>query len=111
MTAFFAQLCRIQGMHRIRFILQLLCICGCKWITPVIEEQLVSLIQKEPDDEKAKEIAGNIEQTFKDNMCFSNTYVELRAALTASSIKGFGRIESGLPDPTLMYKESSISKR
>ena len=81
------------------------CIGGCKWTTPEIEEQIVSLIQ-ETDDEKAKEIAGNIEQTFKENMCFSNTYVELRAALTASGIKGFGRIERGLLDPTLMYKES-----
>ena len=81
------------------------CIGGCKWTTPEIEEQIVDLIQ-ETDDAKAKELAGNIEQVFKENMCFSNTYVELRAALTGSDVKGYSRTERGLLDPTTMYQEA-----
>ena len=76
---------------------------GCKWTTPEIEEKIDALIQ-ETDDAKAKEYAGEVEQMYKDEMCFSNTYSELRSALTQSDIKGYCRIERGLFDATTLYR-------
>ena len=58
----------------------------------------------ETDDAKAKEIAGELEQIFKENMCFSNGFAEMRAAITANDIKGYTRLERGMMDPTTLYK-------
>ena len=76
---------------------------GCKWTTPELEEKIEGLIETRDDDE-AKQLAYEIEQIYKENMCFSNTYSEVRAALTATDIKGFCTIERGYLNATTMYK-------
>ena len=56
------------------------------------------------EEEKAKEEALAIEQTFKDGCWYSNTYAEMHAALTAKDIKGYNTIERGFLDCTGFYK-------
>ena len=79
------------------------CIGGAKWTTPEIEEKIAAFIQ-EPDEAKAKEEAAELEQIWKDNMCFSNTYAEMHAALTAPDLMGYTTLERGFLDCTNFYK-------
>lgn len=79
------------------------CIGGSKWTNPEIEEKVNALIE-EPDEAKAKTIAGEMEQLLKDNMLFSNTYEEIYANLTAPDLKGYKTLERGFIDITSLYK-------
>ncbi len=79
------------------------CIGGAKWTTPEIEEKIAAFIE-EPDEAKAKEEAAELENIFKENMCYSNTYAEMHAALTAPDVRGYTTIERGFLDCTNFYK-------
>jgi peptide/nickel transport system substrate-binding protein len=79
------------------------CVGGPKYTTPEIEESINAFIA-EPDEEVAKEMALAIEQKFKDECWYSNTYAEMHAALTAPDIKGYSTIERGYLDCTNFYK-------
>lgn len=79
------------------------CVGGPKYTTPEIEASINEFIA-ETDEEKAKEEALAIEQTFKDDCWYSNTYAEMHAALTAPDIKGYSTIERGFLDATNFYK-------
>ena len=79
------------------------CIGGAKWTTPEIEEKIAAFIE-EPDEAKAKEEAAELENIFKENMCYSNTYAEMHAALTAPDLMGYTTLERGFLDCTNFYK-------
>jgi len=79
------------------------CIGGSKWTTPEIEEGVQAFIE-ETDEAKAKEIAKGLEETWKAEMMFSNTYPEMHAALTAADVKGYNTVERGFVDITGFYK-------
>ena len=79
------------------------CIGGPKWTTPEIESAILEFIA-EPDEAKAKEELAAIENNFKENMVYSNTYGEMHASLTAKDIKGYTTIERGFLDCTNFYK-------
>jgi len=79
------------------------CIGGSKWTTPEIEEGVQAFIE-EPDEAKAKEIGKSLEETWKAEMMFSNTYPEMHAALTGKDIKGYNTTERGFVDLTGFYK-------
>lgn len=79
------------------------CIGGSKWTTPEIEEKIEALV-RESDEAKAKAIGAELENIYKENMCFSNAYSELRSSLTAKDIKGYCTTERGMVDLTQFYK-------
>lgn len=76
---------------------------GSKYTTPEIDEEVTALVE-EKDEAKAKEIAADLEQKWKDDMYFSNTYAEMKAAVIAKDLKGYRTIERGFVDPTGFYK-------
>lgn len=80
------------------------CIGGPKYTTPEVEEDIKTLIQ-EPDEAKAKEEAGALEQVWKDGMWFSNTYAEMRAEVITKGLKGYNSAERGFIDLTGFYME------
>ena len=86
-----------------QFFIDTFCIGGSKWTTPEIEEGVTAFIE-EPDEEAAKEIGKNLEEIWKDEMMFSNTYAEMHAALTAADTKGYNTTERGFVDLTGFYK-------
>jgi peptide/nickel transport system substrate-binding protein len=79
------------------------CIGGSKWTTPEIEAGVHAFIE-EADEAKAKEIGAELENTWKEELMFSNTYPEMHAAITAADIKGYNTIERGFIDITGFYK-------
>ena len=79
------------------------CIGGSKYTTPEIDAAVTAFIE-EKDEEKAKEILKDLENTWKADMYYSNTYPEMHAALTAAGIKGYNTIERGFVDITGFYK-------
>ena len=79
------------------------CIGGSKYTTPEIEAGVQAFIE-EPDEAKAKEIAKGLEETWKADMYYSNTFSEMHAALTAAGIKGYNTVERGFVDITGFYK-------
>ena len=50
------------------------------------------------------EIAKELEEAWKADMYFSNTYPEMHAALTAAGIKGYNTVERGFVDICGFYK-------
>ena len=79
------------------------CVGGPKYTTEEIDAAVHEFIA-EKDEEKAKEEALALEETFKDGCWYSNTYAEMHAALTAPDIKGYSTIERGYLDCTNFYK-------
>ncbi|MBQ1312251.1 MAG: ABC transporter substrate-binding protein [Blautia sp.] len=65
---------------------------------------LIHDIIKETDQEKAHEMIAQLEQMMKADTIQSNLYPELKAAVIASDLKGYGTIERGFVDVTTLYK-------
>ena len=86
-----------------QFMIDTFCIGGSKWTTPEIEEGITKLIE-EKDEAAAKEQAKALEEIFKEEMCYSNTYPEMHAAITGQDIKGYCTLERGFLDCTNFYK-------
>ncbi len=78
---------------------------GSKYTTPDIENGVKQFIS-ETDDAKAKKELANLEQTWKDEMYFSNTYSMMKSAAIAKNLKGYSTIERGFVDLTAMYEAS-----
>ena len=76
---------------------------GPKYTTPELEGTINDFIT-EKDEEKAKELALEIEEYLKEGMWMSYTYPEMHAALTSPDLKGYGTIERGYVDCTGFYK-------
>jgi len=86
-----------------QFFIDTFCIGGSKYTTPEIDEQVQAFIE-EKDEEAAKEILKGLEETWKADMYYSNTYPEMHAALTAADIKGYNTGERGFVNITEFYK-------
>ena len=86
-----------------QFFIDTFCIGGAKWTTPEIEAGVQAFIE-EADEEAAKQIGKELEDTWKAEMVFSNTYPEMHAALTAADIKGYNTGERGFVDITGFYR-------
>lgn len=80
------------------------CIGGPKYTTSEVEEGIQNLIQ-ESDEAKAKEEAAALEQIWKEEMWFSNTYAEMRAEVVTKGLKGYNSAERGFIDLTGFYME------
>lgn len=78
---------------------------GPKTTTPEIDAAITELIE-EKDTGKAKEEAGALEQTMKDQMIVSNLYPEMKAVITGTDIKGYTTRERGFMDITNFYKKA-----
>lgn len=78
---------------------------GPKITTPEIDAAITKLIE-EKDTGKAKEEAGALEQTMKDQMIVSNLYPEMKAVITGTDIKGYTTRERGFMDITNFYKKA-----
>lgn len=79
------------------------CIGGPKYTTPEIDSAIAEFLS-EKDEKKAQDMAAELEQTWKDEMWFSNTYAEMHAAVITKGMKGYNTIERGFLDPTGFYK-------
>ncbi|MDO5139431.1 MAG: ABC transporter substrate-binding protein, partial [Oscillospiraceae bacterium] len=86
-----------------QFFIDTFCIGGSKYTTPEIDAEVEAFIE-EKDEEAAKEILKGLEETWKADMYYSNTYPEMHAALTAADIKGYNTGERGFVDLTGFYK-------
>ncbi len=86
-----------------QFIIDTFCIGGSKYTTPEVDDAVQALIS-EKDEKKAKEQAGELEKIWKDEMWFSNTFAQMRAAVTSKGLKGYNTIERGFIDPTGFYQ-------
>ncbi len=78
------------------------CIGGPKYTTPEVDSAIQAFIE-EPDEAKAKEMGAALEQTWKDEMWFSNTYAEMHAAVVSKDLKGYNTLERGFLDMTGFY--------
>ena len=77
---------------------------GPKWTTDEIDNEITAFIE-EKDTEKAKEIITTIDQQLKEEMVCSNLYLEPKAHITGTEIKGLRtRDERGYLDLTSFYK-------
>ncbi|MDE7310556.1 MAG: ABC transporter substrate-binding protein [Eubacterium sp.] len=84
-------------------IIDTFCIGGPKYTTPEVDAAVGALIE-EKDEKKAQDQAAELEKIWKDEMWFSNTYSEMKAAVTSKGLKGYNTIERGFIDPTGFYK-------
>lgn len=84
-------------------IIDTFCIGGSKYTTPEVDAAVVALIE-EKDEAKAKEQAAALEQIWKDEMYFSNTFSQMKTAVIEKDLKGYNTIERGFVDPTGFYK-------
>ena len=76
---------------------------GPKWTNEEIENLVYAAIE-EPDEAKAKEMLGQVEQLMKENVMVSNIAAEMKATVMAGDLKGFTTIERGFMDPTNFYR-------
>ena len=77
---------------------------GPKWTTDEIDEEIKQFIS-EKDMDKAKEILVHINQQLKDEMVCSHLYIEPKAAVTSTNVKGLSmRDERGYLDLTTFYR-------
>ena len=76
---------------------------GPKTTTPEIDSAITQLIQ-ETDTAKAKEEAGALEKTMKDQCIVSNLYPEMKASILAKNLKGYTTRERGFLDATNFYE-------
>lgn len=77
---------------------------GPKVTTPEIDAAITQLIE-ETDEAKAKEEAGAMEQTLKEQCIVSNLFPEMKAVILAKNIKGYTTRERGFMDITNFYAE------
>lgn len=76
---------------------------GPKWTNDEIDTAITDII-KEPEMDKVKELATNLDELVKENMVCSNLYPELQASVYAKDLKGFDTLERGYIDATALYK-------
>ena len=76
---------------------------GPKYSTEETDAAIHAAIE-EPDEAKAKEMFGKLEQQFKEDTMFVNLYQELKGSVVGSKIKGYTNIERGYVDITNFYK-------
>jgi len=76
---------------------------GPKVTTPELEALRQQII-KEPDNATASGYMEELETILKNDTITTNLYPELKAAVVAKDLKGFGTIERGFMDITTLYK-------
>ena len=76
---------------------------GPKVTTPEMDGLITEIIQAE-DNDAAKEKVAELEGLMKADTVQSNLYPELKAAVIAKDLKGYGTIERGFADITSLYK-------
>lgn len=76
---------------------------GPKYSTDEIDAAIHAAIE-EKDEDKAKEMFGELENQFKEDTMYLNLYEDLKAAVVAKDIKGYSHRERGFIDLTTFYK-------
>jgi peptide/nickel transport system substrate-binding protein len=76
---------------------------GTKWTSDEIDAAITEMI-KEPELDKVKEMAANLDGLVKADTICSNLYPELMATVYSKDLKGYSRIERGYIDVTALYR-------
>ena len=78
---------------------------GPKVTTPEIDAAITQLIE-ETDTAKAKEEAGALEKTMKEQCMVSNLYPEMKASILAKNLKGYTTRERLVYDAQIIERDS-----